>query len=121
MHRTIKLSSIAFVVACAGLLLGAVAPAHAQTYVKLQVLLPGETAAPGTTSGKTGAPIVQTTGVPFDVTVRACDAAWNTVTSITHTVSISSTDVSATLPGPKQLASGVATFTVTLRILGYFS
>ncbi len=120
-HRAIKLSFIAFVVICAGLLGAAAAPAGAQTYVKLQVLLPGETAAPGTVSGKTGTPVPQTAGIPFTINVRACDADWNTATSITHVVSISSTDESASLPGPKQLVSGAAQFTVALNAGGSFA
>ena len=36
---------------------------------ELQVLLPGESAAPGTGSGKTGTPTAQVAGVPFTVTV----------------------------------------------------
>src|SRR5512146_96681 len=44
-------------------------------YTHLQILLPGETAAPGTSTGKMGTPRDQTAGVPFDVRVRACDAS----------------------------------------------
>ena len=59
-----------------GLLLTAqlnAAPAIAGPFARLQVLLPGETAAPGTSSGKTGTPNAQTAGIPFYVTVNACD------------------------------------------------
>ena len=59
-------------------------PVQAQTYTRLQVLLPGEVIAPGTTSGKAGTPVAQAAGVPFTVRIRACDDTWNTVTSITH-------------------------------------
>ena len=41
------------------------AMAAAGPYTQLQVLLPGETEAPGTISGKTGTPQAQTVGVPF--------------------------------------------------------
>src|SRR6185503_2491897 len=40
-------------------------------FTKLQLLVPGETAAPGTSSGKTGTPSGQTVGSPFPVTVSA--------------------------------------------------
>ena len=40
---------------------------------KLQVLLPGETAAPGTVTGKTGTPSQQTTGTAFNVIVNGVD------------------------------------------------
>jgi hypothetical protein len=87
----------------------------------LQVLLPGEAAAPGTPSGKTGSPAAQTLGVPFSLTVRACDASWNTVTSITNSFLLSSTDASANLPGPTSLVSGLRTIAVTLNTDGSFT
>ena len=46
-------------------------------FAKLQILLPGETAAPGTATGKTGTPSAQTAGGAFNVTVNAVDANWN--------------------------------------------
>ncbi len=98
------------------------APAWAQgAFTRFQILLPGETAAPGTGSGKSGAPLAQTEGVPFDVTVRACDDQWNTVTSVTDVVSLSSSDASATLPGSVSLTSGQHTFSVTFHAGGTFS
>src|SRR5256886_7434461 len=45
-------------------------------FTKLQLLVPGETAAPGTGSGKTGTPTAQTAGTAFTVTVNAVDANW---------------------------------------------
>ena len=102
-------------------ILGA-APAAAQgPYTRLQVLLPGESAAPGTPSGRTGTPDAQTAGFSFSVTVRACDSQWNTVTLVNHTVEILSSDQSATLPPPAQLTSGQGTFTVTLNAGGSFT
>ena len=96
-------------------------PALAGPYTRLQVLLPGETAAPGTGSGKTGTPLRQVTGVPFTVTVRACDNTWTTVTTISNSVSIDASDASATLPGAAQLVSGVKTFSITLNAAGTFT
>jgi hypothetical protein len=95
--------------------------ASAGPYTRLQVLLPGETAAPGTPSGKTGVPRAQTVGVPFTIAVNACDDTWTPVTSVTHTVQVLSSDASATLPAPAQLASGAATFSVTLNASGSFT
>jgi hypothetical protein len=98
-----------------------VAPtAHAQ-YTQLQVLLPGETAAPGTSQGKLGTPIDQTVGIPFNVTVRACDGNWNTITSITNVVQLSSTDAGATLPGATSLVGGTITRSITLNAAGSFT
>src|SRR5258705_4778875 len=96
-------------------------PALAGPYTRLQVLLPGETAAPGTGSGKTGTPRAQVSGIPFDITVRACDNTWTLVTSISNSIQITSSDASATLPQPAQLQSGVRTFTVTLNAGGSFN
>jgi hypothetical protein len=101
--------------------LTAATPAIAGPYTRLQVLLPGETAAPGSGSGKTGSPRPQVVGIPFDITVRACDATWNTVTTISNSIQITSSDASATLPQPAQLQSGVRTFTVTFNAAGSFN
>lgn len=95
--------------------------AASQTYSKLQVLLPGEAAAPGTGTGKTGVPIAQTVGVPFYVQVRACDASWNTVTSNTNTVQLSASDATATLPGSTSLAQGETSLAVTINAAGSFT
>jgi hypothetical protein len=50
-----------------------------RTFTKLQILLPGEVAAPNTTSGKTGTPVAQSAGTPFNVIINAVDANWNVV------------------------------------------
>ena len=96
-------------------------PALAGPYTRLQVLLPGETAAPGSGSGKTGTPVRQVTGVPFTVTVRACDNTWTTVTTVSNSISIDASDASATLPGAAQLVSGLKTFTITMNAAGTFT
>ena len=117
----------AFRAACAGAWLAVIfatlyaAPAFAGPYTRLQVLLPGETAAPGTGSGKTGTPRAEVSGIPFTITVNACDNTWNVVTSISNSIQITSSDVSATLPQPSQLQSGTRTFTVTMNAGGTFN
>ena len=95
--------------------------AVAGPYNRLQVLLPGETAAPGTGSGKTGTPRAQTVGVPFSITVRACDNTWTTVASVTNAMQVLSSNANATLPAPAQLVNGTATFSVTFNASGTFS
>lgn len=95
--------------------------AQAGPYSRLQVLLPGETAAPGTLSGKSGTPKAQVAGYPFTVTVNATDASWNVVTTNSNSISIDATDASATLPAPAQLASGSKQFTITLNAAGTFT
>jgi hypothetical protein len=66
-----KFPNYLLVLLIAGLLLawtGGASPVLAQSYTQLQVLLPGESAAPGTIDGKSGQPDTQTVGVPFNVT-----------------------------------------------------
>lgn len=96
-------------------------PAIAGPFSQLQVLLPGESAAPGTASGKTGTPTAQTAGVPFIVTVNACDASWTVVPSVTHTIRMLSSDASASLPAAAQLVSGTGTYVVILNADGSFT
>ncbi len=90
---------------------------NAGAFTKLQLLVPGETAAPGTASGKTGTPTTQGAGAPFNVTVNAVDASWN-VASSAHTVAITSSDAAATLPASAALVAGTRTFSLTLRTVG---
>ncbi len=77
---------------------------------QLQVLLPGETNAPGTATGKIGTPLPQTVGNPFDIIVNACDGRWNIVTSCSDTVDITSSDTSAGLPADAPMVFGTVTF-----------
>jgi hypothetical protein len=86
-------------------------------FVKLQVLLPGETAAPNTLTGKTGTPIDQSVGLPFNITVNAVDQYWNVVPSA-DTIAITSSDTLATLPPNAALFNGTATFSVALGTAG---
>jgi hypothetical protein len=87
-------------------------------FSKLQLLVPGETAAPGTASGKTGTPSPQVAGTPFNVTVNAVDANWNLVNTIADTVGLTSSGSNATLPANAGLVSGTRTFSVTLNTVG---
>ncbi|MEW6536579.1 MAG: PKD domain-containing protein, partial [Candidatus Auribacterota bacterium] len=65
---------------------------------KLQVLLPGETAYPGSGSGKTGQPTVELVGVPFEVKVNLVDAFYNPVQGRSDEVTLLSASGSATIP-----------------------
>src|SRR5262249_25760276 len=67
-------------------------------FSKLQLLVPGETAAPGTPTGKTGTPNPQAAGTPFNVTVNAVDSNWNLVDTIADTVALTSSDSNPTFP-----------------------
>ena len=75
---------------------------------QLQVLLPGETNAPGTATGKIGTPLPQASGIPFDITINACDATWN-IASSTDTVHLTTTDPSGYPPADAALVNGTLT------------
>ncbi len=96
---------------------GTATTVSAGTASKLQLLMPGETAAPGSSAGKTGTPTAQSVGTAFNVTVNAVDANWNLATS-THTIKITSTDAGATLPANAALVGGTKTFSVTFKTAG---
>src|SRR5437588_234761 len=73
---------------------------NAGAVVKLQILLPGEVAAPGTATGKTAAtPTAQTAGTAIanGIQVNAVDANWNVVSGSTPNVIITTSDVNATI------------------------
>src|SRR4051794_1581247 len=90
---------------------------NAGAFSKLQLLMPGETAAPGTGTGKTGAPSAQTAGSSFSVSVNAVDANWNLV-SATDTIAVTSSDFNAALPANAALVAGTKTFSVTAKTAG---
>ncbi|HYV31763.1 MAG TPA: hypothetical protein VEO53_11750, partial [Candidatus Binatia bacterium] len=85
---------------------------------KLQLLVPGEIAAPGTSTGKSGAPTAQTAGTAFSVTVNGVDANWNLVTNATDTVGLTSSDSNASLPANGALLNGTGIFNLTLKTAG---
>jgi hypothetical protein len=69
-------------------------------FAKLQLLMPGETAAPGTATGHTGTPSTQNKdSLVTGITVNAVDANWNLVNTASDTVGITSSDTHAALPG----------------------
>lgn len=92
-------------------------------YSKLLLLLPGETAAPGTATGKTGTPTAQQVSIPFGFTVKAVDSEWFPVTGIDNAIRITSTDASmqvnwGLLPLDAVLANGVFTPTADSSSFG---
>lgn len=87
-----------------------------RSFSKLQVLLPGETNAPNTLTGKIGTPIAQSAFVPFNVTVNAVDDTWHVVNSPADTIALSSSAggnffVDST-PTQLALSGGTVTFSV---------
>ena len=85
---------------------------------QLQVLLPGETAAPGTVTGKTGTPASQIAGAPFSVAVNAVDVNFRMDSTASASVEVTSSDGAASLPGSTTLVSGTETFVVALNTPG---
>ena len=91
-------------------------------FTKLQLVLPGQTATPGTASGGTGlsgtVPI-QLTGQPFNATVNAVDDNWNVAAS-TDTIAMTSSDGGAvfTPSASAAVVAGTITFSVTLNTAG---
>src|SRR5262249_5282699 len=90
---------------------------NAGTFARLQLLLPGETAAPGTATGKVGTPLAQSAGSAFTVTVNAVDAAWNLVNT-NDSASLTSSDANASLPAAAPLSNGTKNFSLTLKTAG---
>ena len=89
---------------------------------KLQVLAPGETAAPGTATGKAGIAASHVLGTPFNVTVNAVDQYWNLISAAPgDTIAITCTDNTATLPADAALAAGTQVFPITLNQRGSFT
>lgn len=90
---------------------------------KLQLLLPGETAAPGTPTGKTGTPLPVYAGSDVNVVINAVDDTWNRV-AITDSVTVTSSDVSAIIGDGNNvltLANGTGTMKIVFGSLGNFT
>jgi autotransporter-associated beta strand protein len=102
---------------------GSTAPSTSSTVVvnpagfaKLQILLPGEVAAPGSATGKTGTPAQQQATAPFQVQVNAVDSFFNVVNTVIDTVTLASTDTHAVLPPNTMLNNGTVNLPVTLNL-----
>lgn len=81
-----------------------------RVFTKLLVLLPGETAAPGTPTGRTGTPDPVMVWTPFDLTVIAVDENWYPVRGVNHVITLSSDDMAFTFGNDVQMVNGVANF-----------
>ena len=93
-----------------------------RAFSKLQVLMPGETNAPGTATGKIGTPDSQVMGVPFTVAVNAVDDTWHIISvAANDTITLTSSDESALLPTEAPLMAGTRNFTVTFSTEGSFT
>jgi hypothetical protein len=87
------------------------------TFTKLQILLPGETAAPGTPTGKTGTPDAQVQYENFAVTINAVDDNWYPVTGVSDVVTFTTTDPDPLLPADTALVNGTLTVGTTDPLL----
>ena len=78
------------------------------------MLLPGETAAPGTDIGKTGSPPAQTAGTGFfNIVINEVDTNWNQVSS-SDVVHLAATgDANVILPADTALSTGTVTLAMT--------
>ncbi len=97
--------------------------------IGLQVVLPGETVAPNTSTGKTGTPTLSA-GSPATVVIRAFDQYFNTATTgsgATATVAYAYSDTQTTLPSGAStlnrlsLVAGQGSLTFTPRLPGAFT
>jgi hypothetical protein len=91
-------------------------------YSQLQILLPGETAAPGTPTGKTGTPDIEYAGSYFMATVNAVDDKWNLVPGVADVVAITSTDTNTTdMPPNAALVNSTGQFTIVFSYAGTYT
>src|SRR6266699_1048350 len=90
---------------------------NAGAVTKLLVLLPGETASPGSATGKTGSPSAQTAGTATlsGIVVRAVDANWNVISTATTNVTITSSDANATIADDNGATAGNLTLVAGTR------
>ena len=89
-----------------------------RTFTQLQVLLPGETNAPNTLTGKGGTPTAATSGDLVTVTVNAVDATWNKVSVSGDNIHLTTTDGSAITPNDSALAGGTMTGIIQFNTTG---
>src|SRR5947207_1849464 len=97
---------------------------NAGAVTKLQILLPGEVAAPGTATGKTAAtPTAQTAGtaIASGIVVNAVDANWNVVSTATTNVTITSSDSNAAIADDNDAQAGNLTLVAGTRALSSFT
>jgi hypothetical protein len=92
-----------------------------ESFKKLQVLLPGETAAPGTATGKTGSPTSVAVNTPVLVTVNAVNNQWFVLSTVSDMVHLTSTDAGAAIDPDAALIQGSQSFNVTFDVPGTYT
>jgi len=88
-------------------------------FARLLIIAPGESPAPGTETGRSGAATDQSINYAFTVTVFATDNYWNPVGGVDHVVHLSSSDALAALPNDTALIDGQVDLTVRLATGGF--
>jgi hypothetical protein len=83
-----------------------------RTASQLQVLLPGETNAPGTVSGKVGTPTSANADDFYTVTVNAVDSTFHIVNVSGDNIHLTTTDGGAITPSDASLANGTVQMTL---------
>jgi hypothetical protein len=78
-------------------------------FSQLQILLPGQTNAPGTALGYIGTPSPQSISKVTPITINAVDATFHMVNGSSDTIHISTSDTGAFLPNDAPLVNGTLT------------
>jgi len=86
-------------------------------FTRLLVLLPGETYAPGTSTGRNGTPSA-TAGVATVARTHATDNNFNLINTVSHVVQLTNTDANALNPPNTTLVNGTNVMNVTFRTAG---
>jgi len=95
-----------------------------RTFTQLQVLLPGETNAPDTQTGKMGTPdpVSLSANSGFvTVTINACDSTWHIVNVSGDTIHLTTTDGTAVTPLDAPLSNGTLQQTLQFGSQGTFT
>jgi hypothetical protein len=88
-------------------------------FARVLVLAPGESPAPGTVNGRTGAATDQSINYAFPLTVLATDQWWSPITGPTDMVHIDCTDPLAQVPQDQPMVDGRVDMPLRLSTGGY--
>jgi hypothetical protein len=80
-----------------------------RTFTQLQILLPGETNAPGTVTGKIGTPTPQSVSAVTPITINAVDSAFHIISGVNDQIHITTSDTAAFLPNDAGMVNGTLT------------
>jgi hypothetical protein len=95
-----------------------------RSFTKLLVLLPGESVAPGSTTGKTGTADSQVATTAFNVTVYAVDDTFHVISLAPNDeIALTSNDDTGNvvIPANGNLVGGSRTFSVTVNAEGTYT